>query len=106
MSCLASSACARPSRALCSSSAIGATSFVMSVSSRMGCGSSGAEATAAPELPQPIRELTDMTKDVAPIALDEHKARLGRAQALLAKHDIDALVVGPSTSLTYFTGAR
>ena len=68
--------------------------------------SAGAEAAATPELPQPIRELTDMTKDVAPIALDEHKARLGRAQALLAKHGIDALVVGPSTSLTYFTGAK
>ena len=64
-------------------------------------------AEAAPvEWPQPILELADMTNGVAPISVDEHKARLARAQALLARHGLDALVAGPGTSLTYFTGAR
>jgi len=66
-----------------------------------------AAAEAAPaEWPKPILELADMTKGVEPISLDEHKARLARAQALLARHGLDALVAGPGTSLTYFTGAR
>jgi len=67
---------------------------------------SAADPAPAAELPKPILELVDMTKDVAPISVDEHKARLGRAQALLAKHGLDALIVGPSTGLTYFTGAK
>jgi Xaa-Pro dipeptidase len=67
--------------------------------------SSAADAATA-ELPKPILELADMTKGVAPISLDERKERLGRAQALLGRHGLAALVVGSGTSLNYFTGAR
>jgi Xaa-Pro dipeptidase len=66
----------------------------------------GAAAAAAGDWPQPILALTDMTKGVEPISLDEHRGRLQRAQALLERHGLAALVVGPSTSLRYFTGAR
>jgi len=65
-----------------------------------------AEAAAADELPAPIRELADATAGIDPIAVGEHQARLERARALLGKRGIDALVVGPGTSLTYFTGAQ
>ncbi|HEV8629931.1 MAG TPA: Xaa-Pro peptidase family protein [Thermoanaerobaculia bacterium] len=56
--------------------------------------------------PAPLVALTDRTKDVAPISLDEHRARLARAQKLLADSGLQALVVGPGTGLNYFTGAR
>jgi len=46
-----------------------------------------------------------MTAGVEPISVDEHRARLRRAQELLAGSGLDAIVLGPSTSLTYFTGA-
>ena len=65
----------------------------------------GAQTTASAEWPQPILELADMTSGVEPISVDEHKARLARAQALLELHGLAALVVGPSTGLRYFTGA-
>ena len=46
-----------------------------------------------------------MTDGVSPIAVDEHRARLARAQKLLAEAGLDAMVVGPGSSLAYFTGA-
>ena len=46
-----------------------------------------------------------MTEGVSPIAVDEHRARLARAQKLLAEAGLDAMVVGPGSSLAYFTGA-
>ena len=46
-----------------------------------------------------------MTDGVSPIAVDEHRARLARAQKLLAEAGLDAIVVGPGSSLAYFTGA-
>jgi Xaa-Pro dipeptidase len=64
------------------------------------------EATKVEDLPKPIRELTDATGGIDPISLDEHKARLAKARELLGKNGLDALVVGPGTTLTYFTGAR
>jgi len=64
------------------------------------------QAPAADELPAPIRALTPMTDGVAPIGADEHRGRLARAQALLAGAGLDAIVVGPGSSLRYFTGAE
>lgn len=57
-------------------------------------------------LPEPIRALAAKDDDVQPISLDERRARLGRAQALMAEHGFDAVVMAPGTSLLYFTGAR
>ena len=64
----------------------------------------GEEASA--ELPAPIRALEPLTDGTEPITVDEHRARLERAQALLAESGMDALVLGPGSSLTYFTGTR
>jgi len=65
-----------------------------------------AQAPAADDLPAPIRALQPMIDGVAPVAAEEHRGRLARAQALLAGAGQDAIVVGPGSSLRYFTGAE
>src|SRR4051794_23962950 len=83
------------------SSAAGAVAFAR--------GAGAADSVAgfeSPQLPAPIAALKPMTDGVDPISPDEHKARLRRAQELLASSGLDAIVLGPGTSLTYFTGAK
>jgi Xaa-Pro dipeptidase len=65
-----------------------------------------AQKAASGPLPEPIARLESMTQGTEPISLDEHKARIGRAQKLMAEVGLDGIVVGPSTALTYFTGAK
>jgi Xaa-Pro dipeptidase len=47
-----------------------------------------------------------MTAGLPPISVEEHKARLVGAQRLMAEAGLDAIAVGPGTSLTYLTGAE
>jgi Xaa-Pro dipeptidase len=47
-----------------------------------------------------------MTAGIPPISVEEHKARLVGAQRLMAEAGLDAIAVGPGTSLTYLTGAE
>jgi Xaa-Pro dipeptidase len=65
-----------------------------------------AQAAPADEVPAPIAALTSMTDGLSPIAPDEHRARIARAQKLMADSGLDAIVLAGGTSLTYFTGAR
>ena len=58
-----------------------------------------------PALPAPVAALESLTAGMAPIALEEHKARIARAQGLLAETGLDALVLASGSSLEYFTGA-
>jgi Xaa-Pro dipeptidase len=58
------------------------------------------------ELPAPIRALEPLTDLPAPISKEEHQGRLAHAQRLLADSGLDALVVGPGSSRTYFSGAE
>jgi len=60
---------------------------------------------APPDLPPAIEALSDGTAGVGPIEVGEHRARIVRAQRLLQESGLDALVLGPGTGLTYFTGA-
>jgi Xaa-Pro aminopeptidase len=60
---------------------------------------------AGADTPAPIAALTPMTDGVSAITTAEHRARIGRAQALMASEGLDAVVLGPGTGLTYFTGA-
>jgi Xaa-Pro dipeptidase len=71
-----------------------------------GLAPAGARAQASPDedLPPPIRALAPMTEGVSPISVDEHRARLARAQRLMAHSELDALVLGPGSGLAYFTG--
>ena len=48
--------------------------------------------------------LKSMTGDVRPIGKAEFAARIEKARALMAKHDIGALLIEPGSSLIYFTG--
>ena len=57
-------------------------------------------------VPAAIAELKPMTEGVSPIGLDERKARIARAQKLMAEEGLDAVVLASGTSLAYFTGAE
>ena len=61
---------------------------------------------ASPEVPAPIAELKPMTEGVSPITVDERKARLARAQKLMADEALDAVVLASGTGLEYYTGAE
>ena len=50
--------------------------------------------------------LTNMTAGAQPIALDEHRARIARAQAFMTAQGIAALYLNAGSNLTYFTGTR
>mgnify|MGYP003577245647 CR=1 FL=1 len=50
--------------------------------------------------------LESMTGDARPIAREEYAARIDNARALMAKHDIGALLIEPGASLLYFTGVQ
>jgi Xaa-Pro dipeptidase len=68
---------------------------------------SEAQAAAAPEdLPEAVGALRPLTDGVSPITADEHRARLALAQKRLAEAGLDAMVVGPGSSLAYFGGAE
>jgi Xaa-Pro dipeptidase len=58
------------------------------------------------ETPSAVRKLTKMTDDVAPISDDERKARIAKAQSLMAQNKIGAIYLEPGSSMFYFTGMR
>ena len=57
-------------------------------------------------LPEVIRHLKPMTAGIVPISDDERRARIAKAQRLMAEHKIDAIYLEPGTSMSYFTGMR
>ncbi len=63
-------------------------------------------ATAQDDVPPSIAALTPMTEGVAPITVDERRARLEKARGLMRDRGIDALMLTGGTSLAYFTGIR
>jgi Xaa-Pro aminopeptidase len=74
----------------------------------LGARAAGAQAPKGPssELPAPILALEPLPDGPPPISTDEHRGRLARAQRLMVDSGLDALVVGPGTSLAYFAGAE
>ncbi len=66
------------------------------------------QAAAAAEAPLPpaVAALLPMTEGVQPISREERRARVARAQELLAREGLDALLLAAGSSLVYFTGAR
>jgi Xaa-Pro dipeptidase len=64
----------------------------------------GADTTGP--LPPSIAALTSMRDRAKPITVDERKARIERAKALMTEQKIDAMVLAGGTSLVYFTGIR
>jgi Xaa-Pro dipeptidase len=65
----------------------------------------GAASADDGDLPGPIAALKPRLDGVVPISLDERRARLLRAQKLLAETGLDAIVVASGSSLDYFSGA-
>src|SRR5262245_49258580 len=63
-------------------------------------------AAPADELPPAIAALKPMTDGVQPITLDERRARVARAQRLMAETGLDAVLLASGSSLVYFTGAQ
>ena len=86
-----------------SSASLAALSFT-------GCAKAGADGTVSngtsSELPPAIAALTPMTDGVVPISVDERKARLEKARALMVENKHDALMLAGGTSMEYFTGMR
>ena len=66
----------------------------------------GRGADFAGALPPSIAALTSMRDRARPITVEERKARIDRAKALMAEQKIDAIVLAGGTSLLYFTGIR
>jgi Xaa-Pro dipeptidase len=55
-------------------------------------------------LPDPVRRLQPMTEGAHPIADDERRARIAKAQRLLTEQGLGAILLEPGTSMRYFTG--
>ncbi|MEQ9314815.1 MAG: aminopeptidase P family N-terminal domain-containing protein, partial [Henriciella sp.] len=64
----------------------------------------GCRTAAAPEADS--GELADLAANAVPISAEEHQLRLEKAQALMQREGIAALVVEAGSALTYFTGIR
>ena len=51
-------------------------------------------------------ELSDITGNAVPITVDERLARVEKAQRLMRRHGIDAILLEAGSALIYFTGVR
>src|SRR5713226_3691608 len=58
------------------------------------------------DTPDLIQRLKRMTAGVVPVTDDERKARIAKAQRLMAEQTIDAIYLEPGSSMFYFTGMR
>jgi Xaa-Pro dipeptidase len=77
-------------------SAIAATTGLAGISSY--------SANAQGEKKSSKNDLQSVMGDVMPISLEERKARIAKAQRLLAEQKIEALILDAGTSMLYFTG--
>ncbi len=64
------------------------------------------DSTASSDLPEAIRALTPMTDGIVPIADDERRARIEKAQKLMAEQKIDAIFMEGTASSFYFANMR
>src|ERR1700761_75077 len=61
---------------------------------------------SAASVPPSISALQSMRSQVHPITTDERRARIAKAQELMSRRAMDALLLAGGTSLLYFTGVR
>ncbi|HEY3928204.1 MAG TPA: Xaa-Pro peptidase family protein [Candidatus Koribacter sp.] len=70
-----------------------------------GCvGMLGTAAQGEQKLPDSIQALRSMRDEVHPITTDEYRERVHRAQELMTKNGLDAIVLASGASLRYFAG--
>ena len=55
---------------------------------------------------QELATLSNMCADISPISVNEFKARIDKAAALMRQHEVDAIYLNAGTNLYYFTGTR
>ena len=74
----------------------------------MGAASAGLAAFAPARLlaQEPAPALARMTGGVVPIAREEYLARIAKAQRLMAALEMNALLIEPGASMTYFSGVQ
>jgi Xaa-Pro dipeptidase len=58
------------------------------------------------DVPDNIQRLRRMTAGIVPIADDERRSRIAKAQRLMGQHKIDAIYIESGSSMFYFTGVR
>lgn len=68
-------------------------------------GLSSCATPAAPEA-SPLDRLKSMTDDIVPINAADRRARIEKAQRLMAENKIEALLLDSGTSMKYFTGVN
>ncbi|MDE1916982.1 MAG: aminopeptidase P family protein [Sphingomonadales bacterium] len=51
-------------------------------------------------------DLSNITRDIAPISLEEREGRIERARRLMRDNRIDAILIEPGASMIYFTGVQ
>src|SRR5215472_15555827 len=66
----------------------------------------GAALAQNTSVPEPIRTLKPMLDGIQPISAGERRARVAKAQRLMAAQKIGALVMEPGATMFYFTGTR
>ncbi len=59
--------------------------------------------TASAGTPAPLTSIVD---DVEPVSVSERRARISKAQQLMSKNDIDAILIEPGSAMLYFSGIR
>ena len=69
-------------------------------------GSGAAFAEQAQSVPDPIRALKPMTAGIVPITADERRARIAKAQKLMAEQKMDAVFMEGTASSFYFADMR
>lgn len=77
----------------------GATSLVSTAPSLLAAQSDTPKTSSKTTLPH-------VELDVPPITIDERKSRIKKAQRLMGKYNIDALVIEPGPAMDYFTGIK
>ena len=77
---------------------------VVRLAAQRGRGPGGNE--SAGPLPPSIAALTSMRDRAKAITADERRARIARAQKLMAEQKIDAILLAGGTTMNYFTGMR
>jgi Xaa-Pro dipeptidase len=82
------------------------SSLAATAGSLVGLRAQGRGAAPSGPLPPSIASLTSMKERARPITVDERRARVARAQRLMAEQKIDALMLTGGTSLLYFTNVR
>ena len=71
-----------------------------------GCAGDAGKAPAGDALHPELAALTPMTGGIVPISVDERKARIAKAQKLMAEQKIDAIFMEGTASMFYYVDMR